>query len=426
MRILFHALNYAPEPTGTGKYTAEMAEWLASRGHAVDVIAAPPHYPGWSIAPEYRNRGRQLETIRGVHVYRVPVRLPGPPTDAAPTGTAPVRVGTKDRLLLETSYTLNSLPVWVREALLHNRYDLAVAICPPLQSSLLPLLYSALRGVPWIVHVQDLQVDAAVRLNLLRRGAGIRALYRAESFFLRHAAEVTTITQPMADRIIEKGARPDRVAVYENWANLDEVRPHLRDNACRRDALGADPDDVVVMYAGNMGEKQGLDLLLDAAQVLESDRAIRFALIGNGAARSRLEQEAANRRLSNLRFSNVQPRERLGEMLAAADIHAVVQKPEAADLVMPSKLTNIFAAGRPVVATAEPGTALYHAVIDSGAGVVTEPLKPAAFAQAVAALASNADQRVEMGRKARRYAERNWDRDTIMEGFERDLLRLVR
>lgn len=424
MRILFHALNYAPEPTGTGKYTAEMAEWLVGRGHAVDVIAAPPHYPAWSIAPEYRNRGRHAETIRGVRVYRVPVRLPEQPMDTSPTGS--IRVGTKNRLLLETSYTLNGLPVWIRRALVQNRYDIAVAICPPLQSSLFPFLYSALRGVPWIIHVQDLQVDAAVRLNLLQPGAGIRALYRAESFFLRHAAEVTTITQPMADRIIEKGARPDRVAVYQNWANLDEVRPLLRDNAFRTDELVAGPDDVVVMYAGNMGEKQGLELLLGAAEVLQSDRTIRFALVGNGAARSRLQQQAAHRSLSNVRFLDVQPRERLGEMLAAADVHAVVQKPEAADLVMPSKLTNIFAAGRPVVATAEAGTALYHAVVDSGAGMVTEPLQPAAFAKAVATLASNADQRVEMGRKGRRYAEQNWNRDAIMESFERDLFRLIR
>ena len=181
----------------------------------------------------------------------------------------------------------------------------------------------------------------------------------------------------------------------------------------------------MVLYAGNIGEKQGLDLVLEAADRLRTRAEIKFAMVGTGAARARLEQVAKRRGLENLRFLPVQPLERLPLMLAAGDIHLIVQRREAADLVMPSKLTNILAAGRPGVATAEPGTALHDVLNEYDCGITTTPGDAEALTEAIVTLAGDERTRERLGQNARGYAEAHLDKDTILSGFEEKLRELV-
>ena len=415
MRILFYTLNYAPEITGTGKYTGEMAEWLASRGHYVEVIAAPPHYPAWRIDPAYRRRGFHQEHLNGVRVFRVPVYLP--------EGR---RIGTRERILLECSFTISSARYWLPRLLGRTRYDVIVSICPPLQSAVPAYVYSRLRHIPYVIHVQDLQVDAAVRLGMIRNAVIVRALYGLEKKLLRYAAFVTTITEAMRVRLHTKGVGPDRTAVIPNWADLREVTPGPRMNRFRAEVLHAGAEHVVVMYAGNMGEKQGLEVLLDAAELLRFDRRIRWVLVGDGVARDKLIKAARMRRLENVIFLAPQPREVLGTMLTAADIQVVIQRNEAADLVMPSKLTNVMAAGRASIVTASPGTTLHRLVTEAGIGLAVPPDDPRSLAEAVLHLAASPDARMEMGARARAYAERHFSQDAIMERFEEHLRAVVR
>ena len=182
---------------------------------------------------------------------------------------------------------------------------------------------------------------------------------------------------------------------------------------------------MLVLYAGNMGRKQGLEVVLEAAAHLAGDERLRFLLAGDGAARGDLERRAGELGLRNVRFLPVQPAERLGEMFAAGDIHLVVQRAEAADLVMPSKLSNILAAGRASVVTAEPETELYRVVAGNGLGVACAPDDGAALAAAIRRLADDGALRDEAGRRARAYAERHLDRDRILLAFEARLAELV-
>lgn len=411
--ILVYTLNFSPEPTGTGKYTGEMAVWLASRGHSVDVIAAMPHYPAWRIEPTYAGKGFHTEELNGVRIWRVPLYVPS--SD---------RVSTFTRIRLETSYTINALRYWLPILLGSKRYDIVIAVMPPMQISVYPIIYKRLRGTDWILHVQDLQVDAALRLGLLPMGSLSRILYRIENFCLERASRVSTITEAMRQRMVAKGVAASRTWLFPNWADTTFIQPLPRNNSFRS-GLGIAPNEVIILYAGNMGEKQGLEVVLHAADRMREAKDLRFVLVGHGAARERLLRMARDLGLANVLFLPVQSLERLPEMLAAGDIHLVVQKREAADLVMPSKLTSIMAAGRAVVATADPGTALHDIVTAHGTGIVTVPEDVDQIVQALKRLVQEPSLREEMGRNARKYAERHLDKDTILQDFEKKILELV-
>jgi colanic acid biosynthesis glycosyl transferase WcaI len=414
MRILIYGLNYAPEPTGTGKYTGELAAWLAARGHAVEVICGLPHYPQWRLDPVYAGGRARVETLAGVRVFRVPHFVP-----------AADGLGARARIRLESSFTLSSARYWLPRFFARSRPEVVIAVMPPMQVAVWPWLYAWLRRVPWVLHVQDLQVDAALRLGLLKgRGFG-RFLYWIESFLLRRATRVSTITEAMRARVVAKGVRDGRTWLLPNWADISAVHPGPRENDFRRE-LGVADDAVVAMYAGNMGEKQGLEIVLQAAALCRNDPRLIFVMVGAGAARPRLEQHAAELKLPNLRFLPLQPVEKLGEMLAAGDIHLVVQRRDAADLVMPSKLANILASGRCCLATAEPGTALHEVVHGHGLGEVVPPGQAAALAAMLRRLAADRERRETCASKARAYAEQSLDKERILAAFEKRLLALAR
>jgi colanic acid biosynthesis glycosyl transferase WcaI len=211
MRILIHGLNYAPELIGIGRYTGELGAWLASRGHAVTVLAAPPYYPQWRVAAGYRPQRWRRERLDGVEVLRAPLY-------------APSRVTGRGRLLHELSFGASCLYWWLAE-LWRRRWDAVVAVCPPLQSGLIPSLLASRQAIALVIHIQDLQLDAARQLGLLRQPALLAGLERLESFLWGRAQAVTTISRAMADRIQAKGVWPGRLHVLPNWTISGPASP---------------------------------------------------------------------------------------------------------------------------------------------------------------------------------------------------------
>ena len=412
MRILVISPNYAPEKTGSGKYTADLAEWLVARGHEVHAFVGPPHYPEWVVHAGYRGDRHSTEMRHGVHVHRVPMYVP-----------PPAGITSKRRIRMEFSFSFHLLRPALRAAL-GRRFDVVIAVCPPLQTGVVPRMLRLLRGTPWVFHIQDLQVDAAFRLGLLEPGKAERALLGLERQMLRAASLVTTITEPMRQRVVAKGVPVESTALVPNWADLSLVRPTIHDNPFRA-ALGASAGEVVLLYAGNVGKKQGLEMLLDAAARLRDEPTYRFVIVGSGAALPELQARAQALALTNTSFLPLQPRERLSDMLGAADIHLVIQRVEAADLVMPSKLTNILAAGRPAIGTATAGSALHDVLENHGTGRCVPYGDLDALVGAIRELARDAAARETMGAKARAYAERFLDQDTILRDFEAKLSSLA-
>lgn len=401
MKILVYSLNFAPELTGVGKYSGELAQWLAAHGHDVTVVTSLPYYPGWQVDKGYRAsylRACPRSSLPRMAVYRSPLWVPRKPS------------GVK-RVLHLISFALLSLPILVRE--LARRPDVAFVVIPTLtiapQAAALGWLF---RVHTWL-HVHDFEIDAALRLDVLRLKTGSSLLFAAERGLLRGFDRVSTISIGMLERLVKKGVPASRCRLFPNWVDIAAIAPPVGENVIRIE-LGLGPNDVLVLYAGNMGEKQGLEVVIDAALMLHDAPEIKFLLVGDGSARSLLQARAAS--IGNLIWWPLQPKERLNELLHAADLHVLPQRAGAADLVMPSKLGPMLASGRLVVGTAEPKTELGYVLDDVGLRV--NPGDADALAEAIRRCAKNPQLRRERGDKGRAFAARTLDKEAVLNTFQ--------
>ena len=401
VKLLLYSTNFWPEITGSGKYNGELAEWFASRGHTVDVITAPPHYPQWRVAKAYRRKLWFTERVNGVTIYRAPLLVAKTP-------------GGRARILQEISFGITSLPYWL--LVLFRKYDAVFAMCPPLQVGIYPYLYSRLRSVPFMFHVQDLQVDMAVRLNMIRGSRVIRLLSGVERFLLTHSTIVSSISEGMKQHILKKGVPEQRYFMLPNWVDLDFIRP-LPTSASLRTSLGYSATDVVVLYSGNMGEKQGLELILATAKQLKERADIHFLLCGDGIVKEKIQSDAIVYGLTSVRFLPLQPYEQLPALLASADLHLIVQKRAASDVVMPSKLTSILAAGGVSIVTADDDTSLATVIRENKLGWVVEPENAIALSQQIIRSIEAADL-TSFRLNARNYAEKHLSKTTILQRLE--------
>jgi colanic acid biosynthesis glycosyl transferase WcaI len=414
-RILLYGINFAPELTGIGKYTGELAAWLAERGHQVRVVTAPPYYPAWKIAAGFKNGWRteiinpSNATARGgirhsLVVYRCPLWVPAQP-------------GGLKRLMHLASFALSSLLVMLRQVLW--RPDVVWVVEPALFCAPTAVAVARLCGAKVWLHVQDFEVDAAFDLGLLKRQLVRRWVTVAERGLMRRFDVVSTISQHMHQRLLNKGVEPAQALLAPNWVDLAQFAlPSSEGVAAYRRELGITNGAVMALYSGNMGGKQGLELLADVAQLCSE---VAFVFCGNGAGRADLVARCAG--LTNVRFLDLQPAERLPNLLATADIHLLPQRAEAANLVMPSKLTGMLASARPVVATAHPGTELANVV--QTCGLVVPPGNAVAFAHAVRTLAGDAALRETLGATGFLYAQHHLNREAVLQKFESDLLAII-
>jgi colanic acid biosynthesis glycosyl transferase WcaI len=394
MRVLLYSVNFFPEPTGIGKYSGEMAEWLAKRGHSVRVIAAPPYYPAWRLDADYRWPPYRREQWRRVHIWRAPLWVP-----KAPGGLA--------RVLHLLSFAFTSFPLMMRQVFW--RPDLVVTVAPAFLCAPAGWLTARLCGAQSWLHLQDFEIDLAFRMGLLKGKLLQRLVLRMERWLLRRFDCVSSISSRMVEQLIAKGVKLERMRYFPNWVDLLQIKPSLGNESYRKE-LDIAADAVVVLFSGSLGGKQGLMAIPAVAHLLTGRPDIVFVVCGDGVMKSKLEAAALG--LPNLRLLPLQPAQRLGELLCMADIHLLPQGPGAADLVLPSKLSGMLASGRPVIAVCRLGTEIDAVVSQCGVAVNTQDI--AALSEAIRRLADDPAQRRELGRRARVYAESNFERDAIL------------
>lgn len=409
MKILFYGINFAPELTGIGKYTGEMAQWFADQGHEVRVITAPPYYPAWKVSEGYQN-AYVTEQWNGVTVYRTPLWVPAQPSGAK-------------RLVHLASFALSSLPTLFKQWAW--KPDVVWTVEPALMCAPAAVAFAKLNGAKSWLHVQDYEVNAAFDMGLIKAKWLRGFVESCERWLMRCFDRVSSISGQMLKLAHAKGMDEQKVISFPNWVDISAIQP-LKNVSPYRKELKIDDDKIVALYSGNMGGKQGLEILAESARIIaeQKNENIQFVFCGNGAGRADLEQACAG--LNNVMFLDLQPFERLGELLGLADIHLLPQRADAADLVMPSKLTGMLASGKSVIATAAADTELGH-VITQGAqcGLIVEPENGNALADAIIQLSQNKEQCQQFGKNGRKYAENSLSKDQILETFEMDLIKLI-
>jgi len=407
MRILIYGINYAPELIGVGKYTGELAESLAAQGHKVRVVTAPPYYPAWQVKAGFDAGRYQSQCLNGVQVWRCPLWVPQQPS------------GLK-RVLHLASFALSSLPLLLWQGL-NWQPDVVLVVEPPFFGVVGALLTTRLSGAKSWLHVQDFEIDAGFELGLLPATRLIRSLVMAgERWLMGRFDRVSTISERMLQRLKTKGVPAAKCVYVPNWVDTKSIYPLPGSNPLRAN-LALLPETFIALYSGSMGEKQGLEVVLAAAQLLAVDHPqILFLMCGAGAAKQRLVKSAQG--MPNVRFLDLQPAEQLNALLNLADVHLLPQVANAADLVMPSKLKGMFASGRAAIATAEGGTQVAE-VVQRG-GIVVPPGDVTALAQAIVYLATHSKACTQLGQAARQFAVAHWQQEKILGQLEQKLVGL--
>lgn len=402
MKILLYGINYSPELTGIGKYSGEMARWLAADGHEVRVITAPPYYPEWRVHAGYSFWRYRCEQDGGVSVLRCPLYVPARPSALT-------------RLLHLISFSLSSLlPVLMH---LLWRPQLVVLVVPTLFCAPQALLLAQLAGAKSVLHVQDYEVDALFGLGFVKGGRLRRLAFALERLTLRAFTRVSTISSGMLQRAREKGVPEERLYFFPNWSETARFRGVARSSVLLQ-RLGVDPSKRVLLYSGNIGQKQGLEVVIEAAARLAARPELVFLIVGEGAGKPALLDMAQARGLTNVVFAPLQSYDDLPALLASADVHLVIQRRGAADAVLPSKLTNILAVGGNAVITADPETSLGQLCTEfPGIAVRVEP-------ESASALLTGIEKALSMllpNAVAEDYAGANLDKDAILARFLREI-----
>ncbi len=407
MRILIVGINFFPELTGIGKYTGELAAYLAANGNQVHVITAPPYYPYWQVQAPYHASEYRQEDWQGSQVTRCPLYVPRHPSGLT-------------RLLHLFSFAISSFPVLLRESSWHA--DIVMCIAPAFFNAPFALFSAYLSGSKACLHIQDFELDAAFSLGLLSGNNWIqRAAIWMESAVLRRFDMVSTISNQMLERLLQKGVEKERAVIFPNWIDTEAIQPLSRPSQFREE-WGIKDNQVVVLYAGNMGRKQGLELLLMAARSLVTKTEIIFILCGDGSERQQLEADAQD--LPNLRFYPLQPIERLNELLNLADIHVLPQRADAADLVMPSKLSGMLASGGAVIATAHADTELGRII--NNVGLLAIPGDVSCLVKLITELADNPKERKLLGQKGRNWVLEEWATEHVLGKFQSQLQDMIK
>jgi colanic acid biosynthesis glycosyl transferase WcaI len=408
MRILVLGINYWPEKTGIAPVMTQRCEFLAARGHDVQVCTGLPYYPDWKIDAAYKGKAWTREKVNGVNILRSWLWVPE-------------RVTSRKRILHEASFIAASL---IRAFSAHKP-ELLIVESPPLGLACVAVLLSWFWRIPYIFDVMDLQPDAAAELGLLKPGKLLDLLYRTEFMAYRHAKRVTTLTPEMAQRIIDKHIPASKVMVCPipaTQAAFDVVT--LADGASFRAQHGL-AEKFIVLHSGNMGVKQGLDVVLRAAAKLSTEN-IEFLLVGSGADRPRLESLAAAMSLSNVRFLPVLGDAEFAACLAAADVALVTQQKSVSDIVFPSKTVTYLASGKPVLASVNSDSRVAQTIREAGAGEVVAAEDAEALADRLLAAKANRSRLQEWSDAGHAYAMSKWHPANVLAHYERVLLDCVR
>ena len=397
MKLAVICPHFAPDTAPTGDVMTRIVEELAARGHELHVVTALPWYRHHRIEPEWQGRRVRTETTAWGSVTRVDP-FPGPDK------TSLVR-----RAVGFAAFSLLAGGSGIRG----GRVDGVLAMSPPLTLGLTGWAMHLVRRGPLVFNIQDVFPDAAIETGAITNPVVLGVARWLERVSYHRSAAVTVLSDDLRDNVIAKVAPGKRssVRVIPNFVDVDAIRPLDRMTDYRAElGIGAEP---VVMYAGNVGFSQSLELVLGAAKALPH---VTFVVNGGGSAKISLQDASTG--IANVRFGNYQPKERLAEVLATGDVHVVPLRAGLASVSVPSKTYSILAAGRPLVASIDPGTEVTNIVARAGCGRAVPPDAQEPFTAALAELTADPVAAARMGAAGRSWVEGWASPAAVAEAYE--------
>lgn len=407
MKILVVSLYYEPDRCqSNGPIIRALCEDWVEAGHEVTVLTSFPHYNSDQVWPEYRGRWFQRDRVGGVNVIRSYIFVPRK------------RSGWQ-RILNYLSFNISS----TLSGLFAGKQDVIFAMSPPLTIGLTAFVLGLLKRIPYCYNLQDIWPEVAVKLGMLR-GRRLIAFFEAmEKFIYRHSRRIFAISDEFKANLIAKGVPADKVEVIPNFTDTDFIKPMEKANAFSL-ANGL-ADKFTVLYAGNVGLSQGLEVILDAAEQLKDHTEIVFTIVGEGSSRDELIAEAGRRGLQNIKLLPFQPESDVPMVYATADVALIPLRHGITENSVPCKTYSIMAAAKPYIAGVDEGSTVWKLTDQVGCGVCVEPESGRALAEAILKLQADADARTRMGVKGRQFVERNFAREIITDRYRSSLESLV-
>ena len=398
MNLVVVTPHFEPDAAPTGEVVTNVVHELARRDHSLEVITSLPWYREHKVEPGYEGKLIRYEDAPWGRITRV---HPFPASDK------------RNIARRGASYTAFSLMTAILGAR-GRPADGVLTLSPPLTLGLTGWAVATARKAPLVLNVQDVFPDVAIELGVLKNQSVISAARRLERLCYKLADAITVLSDDMKENVSDKLDDADKVQVIPNFVDAEWIKPSERENAYRKEF---DLDGkFVVMYAGNVGLSQSLDLMIDAAAALSHEDGVMFVINGDGAGRPALERRA--RGLSNLRFVDMQPVERMPEIMAAGDVQVVALKQGLARSSVPSKTYKILAAGRPLLASVDRGSEVARVVERFGVGIAVPPEDSEAFTKAVRAFIDAPEEAARMGHAGRAFVERWASPSAVAERYE--------
>lgn len=416
MKITVWGINYDPEPTGIGPFNTDMCVYLAEQGHDVTMISTFPYYPWWKKPIEAKGKWFERRMIKGVKLFRC-------------WHYVPARPSTLKRLVHELSFVTTS--TW--RALFLSAPDVYIVVSPPLFLGIGAFFISRIKRRPFVFHVQDLQPDAALGLGMIKPGLSVKALFALEKWNYSLAAAVSGICGGMLDAFARKRVPARKIILFPNWIPDSSAPKNPPPNiGSFRGHYGISAETPLIAYSGNVGMKQGLEIVIEAAALGKlkkgaSSAAFHWAVCGEGAAKPALEKMIHDQMLEDaVHLYPLQPDDRYQALLRETDISLITQQRGTGQFFFPSKLLSILQFGRPVLAVADASSELARAVDSGRFGLVVEPGDAAALlAAAEKILTANAEQKTEWAANGRAWVDQ-FRRSRVLGQFSQQLAAIAK
>jgi colanic acid biosynthesis glycosyl transferase WcaI len=393
-------MNYAPELTGIGKYSHEMAVWLHKKtGAQIRVICSAPYYPQWEIYSGHKNK-YTIYSEDNITLFRCPIYIPK-------------HITSLSRILHLISYAATSSLSTLYQ--MKWKPDLVICVAPNLLGAIIPVIVGKIIGAKTWLHIQDLEIDAAERLGMIKSKLLLKLLHKIESIFYNNFCKITTISEGMKDQLLSKGVDKSVVSLMPNWANLNEIYPIDKNHPsviAYINHLKLPQDAKIALYSGSISEKQGLEELILAFKDLTNEE-ILILICGNGPNLEKLKKLAEPNK--KIKFLDLVPKNELNLLLNIADVQLLIQKNEIDDQVMPSKLANMIAVGRPIIVIANESSNISTLITKQNLGIAVPPNKLGSLVETIQAITNNNHMQLEIAKNCSKYSQEHLSIDQILK-----------